>query len=287
MKKIIIRIIAYGFLGFCVFFLLLSFYIFAYSENSKYFHSNYKNICENSKENILIAAGFPSAVWGLENFANILANNNKHNVYIFNSNSYYCHMRYCQREYYEDKLMTGLEIESLKALALIAYMDANGIKKVDSFILYSEGAMYGAIAATMFPERFGRIVVIDGAGTTKINLRQYNRNFLKVLLKYVFGSNREMARVCMQEYALILFNDFGLVNGIIAELLNYNLYFQLYDIKDKVVIFHGEKDALYPFSKAQKRAKEHGYKIKKIEGAGHFSPILKSLEIANMVLASQ
>ena len=91
-----IRIIAYIFLGFFLFILLLSFYVFSYTEKSKSFDENYKVIKKNNKENILIAAGIPSAIWGLKDFANILAKDEK-DVYVFNSNGYYFLMRYAQR----------------------------------------------------------------------------------------------------------------------------------------------------------------------------------------------
>lgn len=155
------------------------------------------------------------------------------------------------------------DVELKKVAALIETLDSKGIEKIDA-VGHSEAGIYLAIAATLHPEKFRNLVLVNPGGMIgKDNIGRLSADFSKDIIKQVAGSTKDSSRIKPSLKAFwesgksISSDPVGAIKEMFA-ISNSQIHGLLQQLKKQgigISIIHSVDDKAFPMDKVQKIAK--------------------------------
>lgn len=157
------------------------------------------------------------------------------------------------------------DIELRKMAALLKTLDEKGIEQTD-IVAHSEGAIYGALAALLRPEKFRNMVLVDPAGmvgedkTSRLVkgavldiVLQTARIYKKLLTKQGFEAFKQSNTAAKSLAQVFVSNPRHTVEsiGVIAYSQIHEILKTLKDLGIKIAIVHAVDDKFFPMDKVQ------------------------------------
>lgn len=156
------------------------------------------------------------------------------------------------------------EVELRKATALIETLNHKELDKVDA-IGHSEAGIYVTIAATLHPEKFRNLILINPGGMVgEDNLGRLSKNFAHdVLIKQTMDSIKDSQRIkpiirAFKEASKSIVNSPTKTMKEVMAISNTQIHELLKNLKSQgigISIIHGVDDKAFPMDKVQEIAK--------------------------------
>jgi len=159
------------------------------------------------------------------------------------------------------------DIELRKVAALLKSLDEKGIEQTD-IIAHSEGAIYGALAALLRPDKFRNMVLVDPAGMVGEDSKgrlvkdaaldiaiQNARIYTKLLTKEGFKAFNQSSTAAKAKMKVFASNPWHTVEsiGVIAKTQIHEILKTLKELGIKISIVHGVDDKFFPMQKVQQQ----------------------------------